>query len=347
MRRRAVAFIAFAAVSILLTIYIVNMISPFNFGVKRYTLSATFDDVTNLQAGDPVRLAGVPVGAVGSVRAVAGKARVSFNIDRNVKLPTDSTVAVQWRSLIGQRELYLYPGTSKVRLGAGGIVKSTKSEVDVGALINSLGTLTSAVNPQEVNKLVEALATSLSGNRQNVKELVDNLQTVLATLAQRKATISQLLTDYQRIANAVSTRDAQIGQVIDQLSNLSTTFGDSRTILDNALVKLPATAQGLQQLLEASSGNLGQIITSLATVTGVVNQHLPALKVTLEKLPDAAQVLFEINRSGTYLTVNVLCLAIAAPPSCLHPILIPASVPNGGPLTSPPSFSRVLVGVDT
>src|SRR5439155_18875352 len=112
MRRRALSFVAFATVSLLLTFFIAAQIAHIHVGAKRIALAATFDDAMNLRAGDPVRLAGVPVGQVKGVRAIHGRARVRFDVDRSVPIPDDSQVAVRWLNLIGQRELYLSPGES-------------------------------------------------------------------------------------------------------------------------------------------------------------------------------------------------------------------------------------------
>src|SRR3546814_2742073 len=62
---------------------------------------------------DNVKVAGVVVGKVTSVSTDDGQAVVSMQIDDDhADLPKDSSAAIRWRNLIGQRYVYLYPGDS-------------------------------------------------------------------------------------------------------------------------------------------------------------------------------------------------------------------------------------------
>ena len=78
--------------------------------------------MAGLHGGDAVKLAGVPVGEVTGIDVVKGQAVVRFEVDSDVDLPTDSTVAVRWRNLIGQRYLWLDPGDA-----AGSSTTATRS----------------------------------------------------------------------------------------------------------------------------------------------------------------------------------------------------------------------------
>src|SRR4051794_14935904 len=105
-RGALVKFAVFAAVTVLLTLFIGGQIMGTSFH-DRYPLVATFDDVTGLLPGDQVKVAGAPVGRVSSIKVKNGRAEVRMEVDRGVRLPADSTAAVRWRNLIGQRMIYL------------------------------------------------------------------------------------------------------------------------------------------------------------------------------------------------------------------------------------------------
>lgn len=346
MMRKAIAFGLFAAMSLFLTFYIGAQIAHFKFGAQRYSLVATFDDATNLRAGDPVRLAGVEVGQVGSVKVVDGRARVQFQVDDHVQLPDDSEVAVRWLNLIGQRELYLYPGKSAVALKSNDAMTRTRSVVDLGELLNELGPLTQAIDPNKVNQLIEALVTALQGNRTQVNAIVSEFKTVLGTLASRKDTISQLLTDYQTITGVVSKRDLEIQMMVENLASLSQAFADSGQVLDDALVQLPLLADGLRTLLSANEAELGRTIDSLAGVTGTVHERLGDLTTILESFGDAEAALLRATSYGEFVLINNVCIA-AQPPPCPTPIIIAAQSQGHGSVETPASFQSLLVGAPT
>jgi phospholipid/cholesterol/gamma-HCH transport system substrate-binding protein len=342
--RKAIGFALFAALSISLTLFIAAQIANFQVGTERYTLTATFTDATNLRAGDPVRLAGVPVGQVAGVRVVEGEAEVRFSVDRDVVLPDDSEVAVGWLNLIGQRELYLYPGARGTAYGEGDDVARTRSVVDLGALLDELGPLTQAIDPARVNQLVEALVTALSGNREEIAAVVDQLDEVLGTLEARQGTVVQLVDDYETVSGAVARRDLEIQQMLDNLGSLAGTFAESGDVLERALVDLPDLAVRLQALLDANAAELGATVDSLALVTGTVRDHLDDVATTLEGLPDAQELVFRSTSYGHYLLVNAICLA-PNPPPCPHPVLLTAEADGAGPLTTPAAFRAALLGV--
>jgi phospholipid/cholesterol/gamma-HCH transport system substrate-binding protein len=342
MRRTALSFAIVAAVCLGMTAYIASQIVHFGL-THRYSLTATFDDATNLHNGNPVRLAGVEVGLVGGVKLVDGRAQVRFSVNKTVVLPADTAVAVRWVNLIGQRELYLYPGTSTSRLKNGDRVTHTRSVVDLGQLFNQLGPLTQALDPKQVNTLLETLVSSFNGNIGNVDTIVADLKTVLGTLASRKQTISQLLGDYQTLTDAVAHRDLQIQTAVDNLVALSAAFAQSDKVLDGALVELPKLSTNLQAFLGASAGDLGRIIDSLAVVTGVTHERVSDLEGILHNLPPTLADLFSVSAQGHWLNLDVLCVSINKPP-CPTPMVIPAAFKGSGPLVTKASFLATLVG---
>ncbi|GAA3147947.1 MlaD family protein [Nonomuraea salmonea] len=81
-----------------------------------YRLVAVFDDVSGLVEGDQVKIAGAPVGQVEAIRVVDGRAEVTLEVRREITVPSDTEAAVRWRNAVGQRVVYLLPGTAPGRL---------------------------------------------------------------------------------------------------------------------------------------------------------------------------------------------------------------------------------------
>jgi phospholipid/cholesterol/gamma-HCH transport system substrate-binding protein len=336
----------FATVTIALAVYIGAQIANVNVQ-GTYPLRATFTDVTGLGSGDPVRLAGVPVGKVTSVMLVGGRAQVGFQVGTNAHVPVDTTVAVRWRNLIGQRYLSLVPGQSTKMLAPNSQITRTTSVIDLGAFVNELGPLAAELNPQELNQIFTALSQALDGNQQNVISLVGNLNSVLSTLAGRNATLSQLLTDYKTITGTLATRDQQIETMVNNLVLLSQSFNDNTGLVDNALTQLSGLSTGLNQLLTVSGTQLQGVVGNLAVLTGVLHARIADLEATLHSLPTALQALFSTTARGSYLSIDLVCLSFS--PNCPYPIVRAQAIPRasgsvGLPLDSTTAFRQLLVG---
>jgi phospholipid/cholesterol/gamma-HCH transport system substrate-binding protein len=311
---------AFVAVSLTLTLWIGSEIAGVERSVDRYDLTASFADATKLSAGDPVKLAGVRIGAVGSVRLVAGRAEVTFAVDRDVELPIDSTVSVQAQDLLGRRLLRLDPGSSRRMLADGAEIEDTRSAVHLGDLVNELGPLLEAVRPDQVNALVSALNQAVAGNRDTIAGLTTDLAQVLDTAASRSATISSLVDDYGVLVDEVARRDVSVQRLLDNLVLLTQTFQASEDVLVDALDTLPGTSEALRGLLADNAANVDSIVADLATVTQSLQPHLDDVDTIVSGLPTVLDRVWSLLDGGRFIRINFACVS-ATPPPCPHPVV--------------------------
>lgn len=313
MKLKVIRLTAFVVVTAMLTVWIGRNITGGTHGA-RYELTATFDDVAGMYDGDDVKLAGLTVGQVTDIQVVDGRARVSFEVDEGVPLPEDSTVAVRWRNLIGQRFLGLQPGRAAELLGDGDTMENARNVVDLGQLVNQLVPLTRAVSPDQVNEILTTLLEAFEGNDETFDELLADFDGVLGTLAERDATISQLLEDYDTISTSIASRDAQIAQMVDNLVAISETFAGNDELLDQALVELSTLSTGVDRILDQSADDLGQTLDHLGVLTGTAADHVDELEGALVGLPEIFQALLTTLDRGEWLRVSVLCLTVSPGP---------------------------------
>jgi phospholipid/cholesterol/gamma-HCH transport system substrate-binding protein len=317
-RKALFRFVAFVAITVPLTAWIGASILGVDLG-DRYELHATFDDVAGLFDGDVVKLAGVEVGEVTDIDVERGRALVTFAVDEDVALPTDTTVAVRWRNLIGQRYLSLEPGTSPAMVEAGDTLPRTRNVVDLGQLVNQLAPLARAVSPDDLNQILTALVQAFEGNEANFDALFADLSGVLDGIAERDQTISQMLEDYATLGDAVASRDRQIQAMVANLAAISETFADHDALLDEALVQLATFSDGLDRLLGASGDDLGAVLDSLAVLTGTAADHVDELEHALNGLPEVFSSLLPAVNRGEWLRVNLLCVVLEPGP-CQTPM---------------------------
>lgn len=325
-RLNGLKFGAFAAATLLLTFFIAAQIMGTSFQ-DRYRLVAVFDDVTGLLSGDQVKIAGAPVGRVSRIKVKDGKAEVRMDIDKGVRLPADSTAAVRWRNLIGQRMIYLEPGRSRTMLAAGAQVPHTRSVVDLGEIVNSLGPLTRSLDPAQINQVLTAFATMLDGNQGNVELIVTNLDGLLRTFAARRDLLKRLTQDYTTVSDAVASRDRQIGQSVDNLARLTDVFAKNRTLLDDAVVQVSGVTANLNQVLDGNQAELGRIIRNLARFTETARLNIDQLERMVRNLPLTLRELFAAGNGGRFTRVDALCLNVVQGP-CPFPMRLPPQDPR-------------------
>ena len=96
----------FTAVAVVCTLIVLTALrSPVTGAVTRYT--AAFSDVSGLYAGDDVRISGVQVGKVESIRLDGRIAKVDFTAQEDHPVFANTVAAVRYQTLVGQRYVEL------------------------------------------------------------------------------------------------------------------------------------------------------------------------------------------------------------------------------------------------
>jgi phospholipid/cholesterol/gamma-HCH transport system substrate-binding protein len=308
-----------------------------------YTVRAMFDDVTGLLPNDNVKIAGVVIGKVTSVKLVDGRARVTMKIRNGYRVPADSEAAIRWRNLLGQRYVYLYPGTSPVVMTPGTTIERTRSVVDLGELFNRLGPIVKAIDPQQVNTFLDTIVEALDGNEGAVRSAIADLGTVASAIAQRDQAIGRLLENLSTVSQTIVDRDAQIRQTLDNLVALSATFSENTGVIDQAITNLGSISQDLGDLLRANRGQVDSIIANLVVVVKTVQGKLPQLDSVLGNLEAATAALFRSGRYGEWLNQALPCGRVTLGPGLDEDISCePSKMINDLPL---PDLSQVVAPV--
>lgn len=235
--------------------------------------SAVFDDVSDLQTGDSVRVAGIRVGTVTAVSLLSDKnVVVDFEADRAVVLTTGSRAAVRFLNLVGDRYLELLDGPGETRVlpaGAQIPAERTMPALDLDVLLNGLKPVVQGLDPQDINQLTTALiqivqgqggtlesllsrtssfTNALADNGQVVEQLIDNLNGAMATLAADGEKFSGAIERLRHLVGDLSAERAPIGAAIDSLSNGTTSLVG---LLGDARAPLAATVDQLNRLAPA------------------------------------------------------------------------------------------------
>ncbi|PKK15970.1 MlaD family protein [Thermomonospora sp. CIF 1] len=337
-----IKLVVYVAVTGLLTAFIGAQIAKVSLS-GGWSLSATFDDASGLARGDQVKIAGAPVGRVDEVKVVDGKARVKMTVRDSVKIPADSTAAIRWRDAMGQRVVYLIPGSSTTMMRPGAHISRTKSVVDGGELVNQLVPLTESLSGEQVNRLLVSLAQAVDGNAADIDRLIGDIELLSATLSRRRESLKQMIDDYATVSEIIARRDKQIASVVDDLVTLSEAFTDNRKLIDDTLVELAAMARTSDAVLARNTAQLEQVIAKLAVFSSGVRRNYRSVQQVMELTKPKLERIFAAADNGEYLEVAIPCLTLVAPP-CPYPTRLPGPREGVGKVDTLPKLQRLMVG---
>ncbi len=108
------------------------------FGSNQYQINAEFDNISGLQAGASVEIAGVQIGEVGAILLKDPEAIVVMNIANNVQIRDDDIASIRTKGIIGDRYVKISRGASDTYIKPGGVMTETESVVDIEDIIGKI-----------------------------------------------------------------------------------------------------------------------------------------------------------------------------------------------------------------
>lgn len=135
----AIGALAIGAFALVLAVLYGDRRQVYAPGGGSYVLRAAFNKVDGLFVGNPVYLGGIRIGAVEDLtldsryRAVA-----KLRIDTNIKLPTDTSIAIHTDGLFGGKFVVLEPGGEEEQLKDGDLISYAQDAVIVSDLLDMI-----------------------------------------------------------------------------------------------------------------------------------------------------------------------------------------------------------------
>jgi phospholipid/cholesterol/gamma-HCH transport system substrate-binding protein len=241
----------FTAVAVVCTLVVLTALrSPVTGAVARYT--AAFTDVSGLYVGDDVRISGVQVGKVETIRLDGRIAKVDFTAQADHPVFANTVAAVRYQTLIGQRYMELVqPATPGNKLSPGGTIPlgQTIPSFDVAKLFNGFRPMFQTLDPAQFNLLGENLLRLIQGDENGIGPFLHDLDVISKLAVNRQAVIAVMIRNLSSISQDLGGKSHQLFQLIGQLNDVLTKFGSKaeefRTALDGGLPVLRSTTHVL------------------------------------------------------------------------------------------------------
>ncbi len=283
-----VKFGVFAVVMSVLTAFLFFTFGQYRTGaVTGY--SAVFNDASRLKDGDSVRVAGVRVGTVNGVALQPDKkVVVKFDADRSVVLTDGTKAAVRYLNLVGDRYLELVDGPGSTRrLPAGGQINvgHTAPALDLDLLLGGLKPLVRGLNPRDVNALSSALLEVFQGEGGTLQSLFNKSTSFTNTLADNDQTIERLIDNLNTVAATLNKDGGQFSGAIDRLERLVTGLANDRDTFGPAIDALSTGTVTLADLLGKARKPLSATVDQLSRLAPNLDSDKDRLDAALQKAP--------------------------------------------------------------
>lgn len=276
------------------------MYGQFRFG-KTKSYAAVFANVSGLQGGNLVRIAGVEVGKVKNVSVQSdSRVRVEFTADDSVILTEGSRGVIRFDDLVGGRYLALEQGAGGVkRLNPGSTIPLSRTQpaLDLDALIGGFRPLFRALNPDQINALSGQLISAFQGQGATIGSILTQTALLTNTLADRDQLVGQVIVSLNTVLGSLGDQSGQFAKTVDSLSKLVAGLEARKQDVSNGIAYANASAGSIADLLAQARPPLQKVVHETDRTAALVMADRDYVDDLLNTLPDAYQLL---GRQGLY-----------------------------------------------
>jgi phospholipid/cholesterol/gamma-HCH transport system substrate-binding protein len=311
-RRDFIAIAVLIVGAIIVTGYILRHQPSFTFGQSYYTIDAEFSEASAVTSGQgqPVTIAGVQVGRVGSISLRDGKAVVQMNIDKQYahRVYRNASVLLRPRTPLKDMYLSLNPGTPTAgRLPAGSTLGTgqTNPDVDVSEILSSLdadtrnylllllsggaqifrnhGTTSTRPSPNAV--------ANLRGTLKRFEPLDRDTESFASLLATRQRDLRRAVHNLNLVAGSLGSVDTELASLVRSSNTNFTAISENDTQLEETLAQFPGTLRQADETLGQVKGFSTAATTTLTALEPFAHNLSPALKATRPLFKDTTPVI--------------------------------------------------------
>lgn len=308
MPRQGVLIVALVAVAAMVTGY--GLLR----GGSGYEVRLVMPSAAQLVTGSPVWIGGHEAGEVEQLEARDGKAVVTVGLSGEYSpLHEGTTSRVEWKSVLGERVVTLYPGPAKhAVIPHGGMFEGESLQIELDQVLATLDENTR----NRMTSLLQRLNSTTSGREDDIRAtlrsagpafealgqvleavgrdgpalraLVDQTHEMTATLSGREDQVRGVVRDLTELTGTVADQESQLRE---GLGELPAALEEARTTLDQVPAATDATGPLLEDLQPATAqlpsvaGNLESVLTDLRPTVAQLRPTLTAMETLLGETP--------------------------------------------------------------
>jgi len=222
-------FFLLILIVVLAMMELIGALGPLKSGIQVQT---KFYNALDLKKGDPVKVAGVQVGYVQSIKLKEGQVLVTMKIEKDTGITTDSPATIKFTGMMGQNyvNIAFVPSGQPVKSGAM-LVSEEQPDMSMlmgrlDSVIQGIDDLTRSFSSDSFDSLIGPLTDFFKDNKDSMNSIgpiLVNLENITAAIAKGKGSIGKMIQEQDMYSTAMNT-----------LTNLEETMTDARSVVSQA-----------------------------------------------------------------------------------------------------------------
>ena len=277
---------------------------------------AYFTDAGGITPGNDVAVSGIKVGQVSSVDLAGDAARVTFTVQRDIKVGDQSLVAIKTDTVLGQKSLSVTPGgtgnSTTIPLGR------TTTPYTLNTALQDLGGNASALDKPKFEEALQTLTDTLHDATPQLRGALDGVADLSRSLNKRDEALEQLLAHAKRVSDTLAQRAGQVNQLITDGNLLFAALDERRQALSNLISGIDDVSRQLSGFVADNQREFLPALQKLNLVMDNLLERKEHIGEALRRLPPYATALGEVVGSGPGFQINLYGL----PPATISEVLL-------------------------
>ena len=286
-----------AAAAVLAAALIVGGIGFYRALARPKLITAYFSESIGVYPGSTVRILGVPIGSVVSVKPEGSRVKVTMTVNHGVAVPARADAVVISPSVVADRYIQLTPAyTGGPQLADGAVIPLARTAVpvEVDQVYASLAKLANAFGPNGANKhgalsgLIKTGAANLAGNGTYLRKMITEFGGLSKTLGGSAGNLFATLAYLQQFTTTLKDNNGQVRQAEAQLAQVSAFLASDRHDLAAAISELAVALGRVKSFIGGNRALLESNVRKLAAITSLLVRERASLAMALDVAPLAA-----------------------------------------------------------
>jgi phospholipid/cholesterol/gamma-HCH transport system substrate-binding protein len=274
------------------------------FTVQKNEYSAYFTDSNGVDTKAAVQVSGFQVGVVTGVELDGTRVRITFNVDKSVRLGDRTEVAIKAKSLLGAKILEVTP-RGEGQLSGPIPIERTTPAYELPDALGDLAQTIDSLNTRKLNDSLATLAQTFKDTPPQFKNAVEGVTRFAQAIDVRDAQLRDLLTNANKSTSVLAQHTDQVVSLIVNTNALLVQLQTQRSALDEISNNISALSRQLSGFIADNRDQIHGALDKLNGVLAIVDNRKERLQKSLKLLNAYGLSLGEAVSSGPFFKAYV------------------------------------------
>jgi phospholipid/cholesterol/gamma-HCH transport system substrate-binding protein len=233
---------------------------------------AHFADSAGSAPGDKVRINGVDVGQLKSLKIDGDRVKVGFTLG-NQRIGSDSRVSIRTDTILGKRVMEIDTrGNKPLAVGATLPLEQSTTPYQLYDAFSDLTKTTAGWDLTAVKNSLNVLSETLDQSSPELAKALDGVARFSDTIGKRDTEFKLLLAQANKVAGVLGNRSEQINRLLVNAQTLLAAVNARGQAIDYLLQNISAVSRQFAGFID-DNPNLNNVLTQLNTISDVLVKH--------------------------------------------------------------------------